>query len=270
MRAVGSVAVMHWNEMSSRWHDHYARGRPGYPVEAVEAVDAADVAESSVVLEIGAGTGNLTRVLLDTYAEVVAVEPDPHMRAWCARTCPGAFLVGGTAESLPLAAAAVDVVFVAEAFHWFDHRRAVAEIARVLRPRGTLVLMWNRPAGRPEPPITAVEKLLEPLWPEDIDMPLDLDPRRFAYAREWPGAFDGGLFEPLRESTFPNTCTVGRDQLVDFFGSMGWIGGLPDDQSEAVLEAVRSQLVHREYRLPFETNVHRTRLVSAETPVASR
>jgi SAM-dependent methyltransferase len=226
----------------------------------VDAVRAAEVATSSTVLEVGAGTGKLTRVLVDEFAQVVAVEPDPHMRSWFTALCPRAALLAGAAEALPVGQASVDAVFVAEAFHWFDHRLAVAEIARVLRPGGALVLMWNRPAGRPEPPITAVEKLLEPLWPKDIDMPLDLDPSRFAYARDWPRAFDHSVFEPLQESKFANVRTVGRDDVVAFFGSMGWIGGLPDDEAQALLDEVRSRLVHRRYRLPFETDVHWTRL----------
>jgi SAM-dependent methyltransferase len=243
--------------MSSRWHDHYARGRPSYPVDAVRV---AGLATSSAVLEVGAGTGKLTRVLVDEFAEVVAVEPDPHMRSWFSALCARAALLAGAAEALPVARASVDAVFVAEAFHWFDHQLAVAEIARVLRRGGALVLMWNRPAGRPEPPITAVEKLLEPLWPKDIDMPLDLDPSRFPYARAWPTAFEHSVFEPLRESRFANTRTVGRDDLVAFFGSMGWIGALPEDEAQALLDEVRSRLDHREYRLPFETDVHWTRL----------
>jgi SAM-dependent methyltransferase len=243
--------------MSSRWHEDYARGRPSYPVDAVRV---ADVATSSAVLEVGAGTGKLTRVLVDEFAEVVSVEPDPHMRSWFTALCPRAALLAGTAEALPVAHASVDAVFVAEAFHWFDHQRAVAEIARVLRPGGALVLMWNRPAGRPEPPITTVENLLEPLWPKDIDMPLDLDPSRFPYARDWPRAFERSAFEPLQESTFANIHTVGRDDVVAFFGSMGWIGALPEDEVQRLLDEVRSRLVDREYRLPFETDVHWTRL----------
>jgi SAM-dependent methyltransferase len=250
-------SVRHWNEMSSRWHEYYARGRPSYPVDAVRV---AGFAASSTVLEVGAGTGKLTRVLVDEFAEVVAVEPDPHMRSWFTALCPHATLLAGAAEALPVAPATVDAVFVAEAFHWFDHPRAVAEFARVLRPGGALVLMWNRPAGRPEPPITAVEQLLEPMWPDDIDMPLDLDPRRFAYARDWPSAFEDSPFEPLQELTFANARSVGRDELVAFFGSMGWIGGLPEDEAQRLLEAVRSRLVDRDYRLPFETDVHWTRL----------
>jgi SAM-dependent methyltransferase len=243
--------------MSSRWHENYAQGRPSYPVDAARV---ADLASSSAVLEVGAGTGKLTRVLVDEFAEVVAVEPDPRMRSWFIALRSRAALLAGAAEALPLARASVDAVFVAEAFHWFDHQLALAEISRVLRPRGALVLMWNRPAGRPDPPITEVEKLLEPLWPKDIDMPLDLDPSRFPYARDWPRAFDHSVFEPLQESKFANVRTVGRDELVAFFGSMGWIGGLPEDEAKALLDAVRSRLVDRDYRLPFETDVAWTRL----------
>jgi SAM-dependent methyltransferase len=243
--------------MSSGWHEHYERGRPSYPVDAVRV---ADIPASSVVLELGAGTGKLTRVLVDEFMAVVSVEPDPHMRQWFTAVCPRARLLAGAAEMLPIAHASVDAVFVAEAFHWFDHRLAVAEIARVLRPGGALVLMWNRPAGRPDPPITAVENLLEPLWPEHIEMPLDLDPSRFPYARDWPRAFEESAFEPLQASTFANTCSVDRDELVAFFGSMGWIGGLPDAEAQDLLEHVSSLLVHREYRLPFETDVRWTRL----------
>jgi len=249
--------MRHWNEMSSRWHADYARGRPSYPGEAV---GVAGLAASSTVLEVGAGTGKLTRVLVDEFAHVVAVEPDPHMRSWFAALCPSAALLAGAAEALPVAAASVDAVFVAEAFHWFDHHLAVAEFARVLRPGGALVLMWNRPAGPPEPPIPSVERLLEPLWPNDIAMPLDLDPSRFAYAREWPRAFERSPFEALQESTFANAHVVDRDALVAFFGSMGWIGGLAEDEARRLLDQVRSQLVDREYRLPFETDVRWTRL----------
>jgi len=243
--------------MSSRWHEDYARGRPSYPLDAVRV---ADLATSSAVLEVGAGTGKLTSVLVDEFAQVVAVEPDPNMRSLLTALCPRAELLAGTAEALPVAEASVDAVFVAEAFHWFDHHVAVAEIARVLRPGGALVLLWNRPAGRPEPPITEVENLLEPLWPTEIEMPLDLDPSRFDYARNWPRAFEGSTFEPLRESTFANIRTVGPDDLVAFFGSMGWIGGLPEDEAQQLLGQVRSRLIDRDYRLPFETNVHWTRL----------
>ena len=249
--------MQHWNEMSTGWHRDYERGRPGYPRQVV---GVPGLPTSATVLEAGPGTGKLTRLLVTEFAHVLAVEPDPEMRRWFAALCPRSRLLGGTAEQVPLADASVDGVFVAEAFHWFDHERALAELARVLRPRGALVLMWNRPAGPTEPPISAVEQLLEPYWPKDIALPLDLDPSRFPHARDWPRAFEHSMFDPLRELRFANPHTVDPDGLMAFFGSMGWIGALPDEERLTLLAEVRSRLTARRYRLPYETHVHWTRL----------
>ena len=121
--------------------------------------------------------------------------------------------------------------------------------------------MWNRPAGPPSPPITAVEELLEPHWPKELDLPLDLDPNRFPYARELAAPrFERSVFEPLQESQFANPQSLDRDGLVAFFGSMGWIGALPDEERLPLLEEVRSRLTANVYRLPFVTQVHSTRL----------
>ena len=149
--------------MSVRWHADYEHGRPSYPPTAARVPG---LPRSAAVLELGAGTGKLTRLLVDEFAHVLAIEPDPEMRRWFVARCPLAELLGGTAEQIPLADMSVDGVFVAEAFHWFAHERALAEFARVLRPSGALVLMWNRPSGPIEPSITEVERLLEPHWPK--------------------------------------------------------------------------------------------------------
>jgi SAM-dependent methyltransferase len=256
------LAVIHWNEVSPRWHEYYERGRPSYPQDVIHIPS---LPKSAAVLELGAGTGKLTRLLVAYFERVIAVEPDPEMRRWCAARCPQARLLGGTAEQIPLAAASVDGVFIAEAFHWFAHERALAEVARVLRPRGALILLWNRPAGLPEPPLTAVERFLEPLWPKDIATPLDLDPSRFPHARDWPHAFEQSVFEPLQESQFPNPQILDRDGIVAFFGSMGWIGALPDQDLVTLLNGVRSRLTAEAYRLPFETLVYWTRLLNPLT-----
>ena len=243
--------------MSAGWHADYEHGRPGYP-PAVTRVPR--LASSAVVLELGAGTGKLTRLLVARFGCVLAVEPDPAMRRLCAALCPQARLLGGTAEQVALASGSVDGVFAAEAFHWFAHDRALAEFARVLRPRGALVLVWNRPSGPPEPPISEVEQILEPQWPKEIEMPLDLDPNRLPHARDWPRAFARSAFEPLQKTQFPNEQTLDRDGLVAFFGSMGWLGALPHEERTTLLDEVRSRLTHDEYRLPFETHVYWTRL----------
>jgi ubiquinone/menaquinone biosynthesis C-methylase UbiE len=110
------------------------------------------------VLDLAAGTGKLTRLLIAAYDRVLAVEPQDEMRRLLSRICPEAEIFAGTAEQIPLEASSVDVVFVAEAFHLFGSQHTVAEIARVLRLDGILILMWNFPAEPWEPSITAVER----------------------------------------------------------------------------------------------------------------
>ncbi len=132
------------------WADAYERGRPGWPAAVI---GIAHLPPSATVLDLGAGTGKLTRLLASRFERVVAVEPADTMRRLLAQLCPRAEALAGTAQEIPLADASVEAVFAAEAFHWFDDERALAEIVRVLRPRGALVLTWNLPAGRWEPPI---------------------------------------------------------------------------------------------------------------------
>jgi SAM-dependent methyltransferase len=95
------------------------------------------------VLDLAAGTGKLTRLLVPSGAEVVAVEPVASMRDQLTGSQPDIEVHDGTAEAIPLDAAGFDVVTVAQAFHWFDPPKALAEIRRVLRPGGHLFLVWN-------------------------------------------------------------------------------------------------------------------------------
>jgi SAM-dependent methyltransferase len=117
--------------------DVYAIARPTYPVDAVRYVLPVDAQR---VLDLGAGTGKLTSVLLDLGLDVVAVEPDEAMRA---HIDPRADVLAGTAEDVPLDDASVDAVVVGQAWHWFSVVAAVASVQRVLRPGGTLGLLWN-------------------------------------------------------------------------------------------------------------------------------
>ena len=113
----------------------YDQGRPSYPAEAIAW---ALPAEATRVLDLGAGTGKLTRAVRALGVDVVAVEPDDAMRA----AIDGEALAG-TAEQIPLPDASVDAVVAGQAFHWFDTARAVPEMVRVLRPGGTIGLFWN-------------------------------------------------------------------------------------------------------------------------------
>ena len=127
--------------------DAYDRWRPGYPDDAVAWLlppGARDVAD------VGAGTGKLTGSLLARGLRVTAVEPDPAMLGVLSRMHPAADGRPGGADALPLADASVDAVVVGQAWHWFPHERAAAEVRRVLRPGGRLGLVWNQAApGEP-------------------------------------------------------------------------------------------------------------------------
>jgi ubiquinone/menaquinone biosynthesis C-methylase UbiE len=118
----------------------YERGRPTYPVEAVRWM-LGD--QPRTVLELGAGTGKLTRVLTGLGHDVHATDPDPAMLGILERAVPGVRTAEASAEDVPLDDASVDVVIAAQAFHWFDLDRALPEVARVLHPGGRLCLVWN-------------------------------------------------------------------------------------------------------------------------------
>jgi SAM-dependent methyltransferase len=118
----------------------YERGRPGYPPEALDWLLPPGARR---VLDLAAGTGKLTRLLIARGLDVVAVEPSAGMRAEFARVLPTVPVLAGHAEDIPLDDGAVDAVLVAQAWHWVDLERACAEIARVLTPGGRLGLVWN-------------------------------------------------------------------------------------------------------------------------------
>lgn len=118
----------------------YERGRPSYPPEAIDWLLPADVHD---VLDLGAGTGKLTTRLVERGLQVIAVDPIAEMLELLSNALPDTPALLGTAEQIPLPDNSVDAVLVAQAWHWFDPDRAIAEVARVLRPGGRLGLVWN-------------------------------------------------------------------------------------------------------------------------------
>jgi ubiquinone/menaquinone biosynthesis C-methylase UbiE len=124
--------------------DEYERHRPDYPEEALRwAAKRLGLENGARVLDIGAGTGKLTRGLVALGFDVVAVEPGSPMLEQLRVAVPEAEALEGPAEAIPLAEASVDAAFAGQAFHWFDPERALPELHRVIRPHGGLVLLWN-------------------------------------------------------------------------------------------------------------------------------
>jgi SAM-dependent methyltransferase len=206
----------------------YQRGRPGYPPAAVDFLAARlRLGPGRMVVDLAAGTGKLTRALLATGAEVVAVEPVAEMRAVLPA---GARAVDGTAEAMPLASASADAVVVAQAFHWFDGDAALAEIHRVLRPGGALALVWNR-RRMDEPLNQAIDELIAPHRGH---------PSAF-HTGAWRAFFDRTkLFGPFEERVFLNEQSLDADGLVDRIASVSFIAALDEEERTKVLRAARA------------------------------
>ena len=121
---------------------HYERYRPGPPVQAVDWVLPEPV---RTVVDLGAGTGALTRLLVGRADDVVAVEPDDRMRAVLSESVPGVRALAGRGEAIPLPDGSVDAVLASSSWHWMDTIPTLREVGRVLVPGGTLAVMWSGP-----------------------------------------------------------------------------------------------------------------------------
>jgi SAM-dependent methyltransferase len=206
----------------------YERGRPGYPPAAVDFLAARlRLGPGRTVVDLAAGTGKLTRPLLATGAEVVAVEPVAEMRAALPA---GARAVDGTAEEMPLSTGSADAVAVAQAFHWFDGDAALAEIHRVLRRDCSLALVWNR-RQMDDPVNQAIEEMIVPYRGHTSAM----------RTGAWRVAFEGTkLFGPLEARVFPNDQSLDADGLADRIASINFIGALDEKERTKVARAARA------------------------------
>ncbi len=198
----------------------YERGRPGYPDEAVRWL-AGD--EPRDVVDLGAGTGKLTRALVAVGHRVTAIEPLPEMLEQLPETAPGAFGILGSAEIIPLPDAHADVVTCAQSFHWFDHAVALPEIARVLRPRGRLALVWNSRDDR-DPWMARLSGIIgnETVTPDIVYPPID----------------GSSVFGPVETAEFTFEQTLDRETLLDLVLSRSYCAKLPLAEREPILEAV--------------------------------
>ena len=222
----------------------YHRVRPPYSGVLLDrAQEVLGLDASARVLDLAAGTGRLTRELETRFDDVVAVEPDERMRALHGTA------LAGSAEAIPLDAASVDAVFVGEAFHWFDTAAAIGELARVLRPRGGLAILWAH-WWETEPPLPerALQLLGEPY-------------QRFAAQRNppWDDRFDASPFEPLRDERLEEALVVEPEQLLELYSTTSSLAAITREERDAIFAAVRP-LLAGPYRLPLKHGLTWTRL----------
>jgi SAM-dependent methyltransferase len=224
--------------------DRYERGRPDYPAAAIDWL-IAELGRPAVVADIGAGTGKLTRPLLERGLRVIAVEPVAGMRATLERTAPGADVRAGQAEALPLEDRSVDAVVAGQAFHWFANATALGEFARVLRADGRLGLIWN---GRDleQPLQAAIGRILAPYRKGTP-----------AHASDhWRAAFtDDAPFALAAEQRLPHSQPLDPDGLADRVLSISFIADLPPAERQRVDARVRSLAAGAPVELRYVTEV---------------
>jgi SAM-dependent methyltransferase len=197
----------------------YDRGRPGYPGDAVTWLVGSP---GSTVLELGAGTGKLTVELAALGHDVHATDPSAEMLEILRERVPTARVSQSPAEEIPLGDCSVDVVVVAQAFHWFDLDKALPEIARVLRPGGDLSLVWNERDTR----IPWVRRLGDLIGTQeqlrDPAQPL----------------VESGLFGFVEERDFKIWQDINRETILDLVTSRSNVAVLDEPARQARLAAV--------------------------------
>jgi SAM-dependent methyltransferase len=228
--------------------DAYERARPGYPGEAVRWLTGAGVCD---VVDLGAGTGKLTRSLVAHGHRVTAVEPLEEMLVQLRAAVPEAVAASGGAEAIPLRDASADVVTCAQAFHWFDQQVALVEIARVLRAGGGVALVWNTRADR-RPWVAGLSEAIgsETVESRDAVEPIDAS----------------GLFGPVERATFSFTQRLDRTGLQELVLSRSYCATKTAAERAPILAGVdRLFDEHAEdgmIELPYLTECFRARLRS--------
>ena len=224
----------------------YERGRPGFPDPAVKFLDdRLSLGPGRTLLELGAGTGKLTRLLAPAGARILAVEPLAAMREALRHNLPDVEVLDAVAEDLPLAEGTADAAVAAQAFHWFDGERTLSELARVLQPGAPIALVWNV-RDESVPWIRELTQLIEPYRG---DAPSHRSLR-------WKAAFDASDTFPAPELTsFPYVHDTTREGTVARVSSISFIATLAPDERERVAAAVRRLVPAEQVAFAYRTDV---------------
>lgn len=222
----------------------YDRARPSYPADAADWLVGTT---ASTVVELGAGTGKLTELLVSAGHDVIATDPLPEMLGHLRTRVPGARTVVAAAEHIPLPSRTADVVVCAQAFHWFDHAAALPEIARVLRPGGTLALVWNTRDER-----TPWVRRLNAILGGSDDHPGLVAPAEESEQFGWVERQEFRFWQSLR-----------RDELFDLVRSRSYVALLDDEERADLLARVGA--LYDDYgrgpdgmQLPYVTRCYRS------------
>lgn len=225
----------------------YERYRPAPPSAAVDWLLPEHCRR---VVDLGAGTGRLTQLLVDRADEVVAIDPDHRMRAVLEREVPGARARHGRGESIPLPDGSVDAVLAATSWHWMDPVATLSEVARVLVPGGVLGVMWTGadPVGRAvgkakalhdRRPAPARPAVGAPPSPTGLSRRMMAEVLRPETGLEIP---PGHPFEPPENEVFRWRVPLDADELVGLLGTSSWVLTLPDGERATLLAETRSFL----------------------------
>jgi SAM-dependent methyltransferase len=232
--------------------DCYDRIRPNYPVDALRWI----VGDAPLrVVDLGAGTGILSRQLRDLGHDVVAIEPDIGMLRQLKGRSPGVGAVAGVAEAIPLRTGYADAVVAGQAYHWFDLTRANGEVARILKPGGVVGALWNDRDSRVS-------------WAERLDeIADDLANQPLERNRQLGELLDfGPLFAVTERQTFEHSTRHTVDSLVELMKSRSYYLTSPPEAQVAIVAAIRDLAAthpalagRNEFDLPYVTMVFRGR-----------
>jgi SAM-dependent methyltransferase len=210
--------------------------RPGYALEAVRwVVERASVDRDSLVVDLAAGTGHLSRRFDELGIPVVAIEPARNLRRILQARLPSVRTIAGVAERLPLGDASVDLVVVGNAFHHFDEARAFAGFRRVLAPGGAIALFWARSNDDRDPALAAIQR--------EVARTVRRTGSPSAFVRAYhawhhPPERVGG-FGILERRSFPHRYAVPSARLADLYATSSDVASLPEPDRTSLLARVR-------------------------------
>lgn len=233
--------------------DEYQKGRPEYSKEVIDfLVEKFNLTPDTQILDLAAGTGKMTKLLVDRKLSVSAVEPVQGMREQFEKILPQTPLAEGRAEKIPCPDDCVDVIIVAQAFHWFANAQALKECSRVLKPGGFLVLVWNVRDDR-IPWVQSFNNIIDPYRGTTPQY----------HTGEWRQVFTKeNPFQELQETELSYTQNGDVAMLENRATSTSFISTLSEEERHSVVEKIRAlatatpELSDGNVSLPHRTHIY--------------